>query len=101
MTLVNTVLKRFITLLGQKKISHPKWLTVAKEVIEGFIHLYDIGILHNDIKGNNIILHWPKFNVKIIDFGRATLKSFPSVYNLSSKDKAKYNIQHCYLAFGN
>lgn len=49
-------------------------------VAEGLLHIYNKGVLHNDIKADNVALsdctpackeHTPKFWPTIIDFGKA------------------------------
>ena len=53
---------------------------------------------HNDIKADNIIV-CPCLKPKIIDFGKATLKTEPVVYNLSKEETEKYNCYHRHLAY--
>ena len=55
-------------------------------------------ILHNDIKADNIIV-CPCLKPKIIDFGKATLKTEPVVYNLSKEETEKYICYHRHLAY--
>ena len=63
------------------------------------MHLHDIGVLHNDIKANNVIIqNNMTITVKIIDFGKATLKSTPIVYKLNKDQQEQYNRKHRYLA---
>ena len=71
-----------------KNFTFEQCIVVARQVCEGFIHLHDIGILHNDIKSNNIVVQLlasTSIRVVIIDFGKATMKSSPDVHNLSAK----------------
>ena len=45
---------------------------------------YNLGILHNDIKANNIMLHSDKLkHIKIIDFGKSTMISKPVIKSRS------------------
>ena len=72
---------------------------ISCQLIEGIIFMHKLGILHNDVKGNNLILHYnPTLQLKIIDFGKATLVSNSEYYNLDEKEKKKYNKNHRYLA---
>ena len=88
--------------IGKGQFSQKQCVLIAQQVCEGLVHLHDINILHNDLKSNNVILrpddHWPNFQVKIIDFGKSTLKSSPNIYNLPSEDILVYNVQHRYIA---
>ena len=84
--------------IGNSKLSHVQWVIVARQLIEGIIHLHYISILHNALKGNNVILVPPSQDVKIIDFGKATLLSSPRTYYLDEEQKKVYNSKHRYLA---
>ena len=85
-----------------KNLTHEQCIIVARQVCEGFIHLHDINILHNDIKSNNLVLQLlaspPFIRVVIIDFGKSRLKSSPEVYHLSAEKVEFYNKHHRYLA---
>ena len=41
------------------------------------------GVLHNDIKSDNVIVTAHRNPIKI-DFGKATLKSYPAIYNVAA-----------------
>ena len=59
-------------------------------------------ILHNDIKSNNIILKIVNDQdvfPKICDIGKATHTKKPLKYNLSDKEKLKYNAKYTYIAY--
>ena len=92
--ITNTVYKAMTSDL----ISKYRWVVICYEVMEGLKFLHGLGILHNDLKADNVLLHGLMYNVKIIDFGKCTLSSNPIVYNLSSEDVVKYNLKHGYLA---
>ena len=80
--------------IGKQRLNLVQWIEVAKQVIEGVMHLHDIGILHNDLKSNNVILVPPSHGVKIIDFGKARSTTGPRVYNLTKEQKKVYNTKH-------
>ena len=62
--------------------------------------MHAIGILHNDLKLNNIVLHGKQLELlKVIDFGKVTLITSPVTYNLNSEEKMRYNKYHSYLAY--
>ena len=44
---------------------------ISCQIIEGISYLHQLGLLHNDVKGNNVIIY--RKQVKIIDFGKVTL----------------------------
>ena len=69
---------------------------ISYQIVEGISYLHELGLLHNDIKGNNIIIH--KSQVKIIDFGKVTLVTNPVIYDLDESERKTYNIKHRYLA---
>lgn len=50
------------------------WLSIANQLAQGLREFFHRGILHNDIKPENILVDWttPGYPVKYIDFGRAT-----------------------------
>ena len=86
--------------MGSSKLGKYQWVSVAAQVIEGIQFLHALMILHNDIKSDNVILCGSTLtNVKIIDFGKATLITNPVVYNLSESASARYNEKHTYLAY--
>ena len=55
-------------------------------------------ILHNDIKCDNVVI---AEQVKIIDFGKATIVSSPLIYNIRKGTDASdvYNKRHRHLAY--
>ena len=75
-----------------------RWAVICFEMMEGVKFLHGLGILHNDLKADNVLLYGPMYKVKIIDFGKCTLSSMPIMYNLSIEDTVKYNINHRHLA---
>ena len=57
----------------------PSWLGILKNILEVLSHSHKVGVLHNDIKSNNILLekreqHW---NPVVIDVGKARFISNP------------------------
>ena len=50
------------------------WLDVIRKVAEVLIHIHNTGFVHNDIKGNNVVLDnrdGIKYNHILIDFGKS------------------------------
>ena len=60
------------------------------------MYMHQLGLLHNDIKGNNVIIH--RKQVKIVDFGKVTLIANPQTYDLHESERKLYNVKHRYLA---
>ena len=72
---------------------------VCRSVLEAVIYIHKKGILHNDIKSDNVVV--AQARVVLIDFGKATLIKCPVIYNISpnSKEQNKYNQDHRHLAY--
>ena len=65
-------------LIGQEPISVKKALNIVMQVAEGLKAAHEKGIVHRDLKSDNIMLT-PDGKVKIADFGLAELKGAPSL----------------------
>ena len=67
------------------------WNTIFRLIVEALQHIHDRGFIHNDLKGNNVVLEGTigNFNPVIIDFGNsikaadAKPRQRRTVYNLS------------------
>lgn len=79
-------------------LMHPQpfWVSIIIQFVKALMFLHDIGVLHNDIKSNNVIVK--DDTLKIIDFGKATLKTHTYAYNLTPSQRLLYNKKHRYLA---
>ena len=88
--------------LSSSDVSPPTyWHSLCYQMANAVKFMHSCLILHNDIKGDNVLL---KENdsiciPKITDFGKATHAHNPASYDLSEKDKEKYNLRHRHLAF--
>ena len=76
-------------------------LMYSLDLINALLHMHSLGILHNDLHYNNIMIHPVSRNLKVIDFGKATLKTCPMVYNITpgSEKQDRYNKYHRHLAY--
>lgn len=84
------------------------WINVCSQLTEVVRYLHeDVRCIHNDIKTDNILLTnastvassaSSKFNVFLIDYGKATEKSLGKLYKLSDTEKLLYRSQHPHLA---
>ena len=61
-------LKSFIRRSG--KLDIPKAITIAKEICEGLSEAHRLGVVHRDLKSNNIMID-KEGNARIMDFGIA------------------------------
>ena len=88
------------SMVGSKKIGKLQWISIAKQLIDGMFFLHGLMILHNDIKGDNVIL-CKEFDhkVKKIAFGKCSLISKPVIYSLNEKSAKIYNKYHRQLAY--
>lgn len=79
-----------------KSITNQHWTHIIKELTEAVGYLHTKGILHNDIKEDNVLIDlngtWPI--AKLSDFGKATLISKPIAFNLTEEQQVQY-ATHC------
>lgn len=54
------------------KISVNEVITIASKVLRGLAHAHEVGVIHKDIKGQNILIDENK-DIKITDFGIADI----------------------------
>lgn len=64
---------------GQLDIHKLKF--ICKEVVSAIMHIHGKGILHNGIKGDNVIVAGDR--IVLIDFGKATMIKCPVQYNIT------------------
>jgi len=74
-------LKSFIRRSG--KLDIPKAVSIAKEVCEGLSEAHRLGVVHRDLKSNNIMID-KEGNARIMDFGIARLICPPTLLQLQS-----------------
>ena len=90
------------TLWAYVKDKRPSFSELKRMFIEclnAVLHMHSKKILHNDIKADNFIV--AKDCMKLIDFGKAAVMSFPKVYHIKpgSEQSKQYNIHHRHLAY--
>ena len=79
----------------------PSWLTILRTIIEALDHVHKAGVLHNDLKSNNIVLEKREqlWNPVIIDFGKARFITKPKPFmSLSASAQDKYKILYPHIA---
>ena len=64
-------------------------------ILKGIMFMHRKGVLHNDLKTNNVVLKSTKEGTiaVIVDMGKATLRKHPEVYKLSERQKKQKTIQ--------
>ena len=78
------------------------WLDVIRKVAEALLHVHNAGFVHNDIKGNNVVLdnrNERKYNPILIDFGKSlpvTGLKGPKV--LSAEQQTRYKKEYPHTA---
>ena len=67
------------TICNPPKLSTPDGLNIADDIIRGMKELHDHGLLHNDLKSDNVLLEnrGKRFHGVIIDFGMASTITCP------------------------
>lgn len=74
------------------------WIILCAQLMEVLHYLHeDVGILHNDIKGDNVVLARSlspeedcQYQIVLIDFGKATKVTESKRYHLSDYEKGEY-----------
>ncbi|KAL9951843.1 hypothetical protein ACROYT_G044578 [Oculina patagonica] len=77
------------SLIKKKKLDKPTWLFILKNLVDALDHIHSCGILHNDLKCNNVVLEYrdQQWNPVIIDFGKARFISDPKPVLLMKAEK--------------
>ena len=109
------IVMSYITLSGKPINLHtllyttPEGITLTEvlsfhilvEISKGLQFIHDSGILHNDLKLDNIVLGnsiTKPLRAYIVDFGKACRVSNGKTYTLSPEDKALYQREHTQIA---
>ncbi|XP_033628859.1 serine/threonine-protein kinase ste20-like [Asterias rubens] len=78
------------------------WRSIAMNVVDGIKHMHSEGLLHNDIKMDNILMSYDtpthRWRAYVIDVGVATTTITPRNYVLTSEKKEKYRRFHGHIA---
>lgn len=77
------------------------WLHIITQLIDGLCYLHAKGILHNDIKNDNIVIICSSkglFSPVLVDYGKACLVNEGKRKILSRNEKAKYYKEHYHIA---
>ncbi len=76
--------------------------TNIQNMVDGIQHMHSEGLLHNDIKMDNILMSYDTqkhlWRAYVIDVGVATTTNVPRNYVLTSKEKERYRKFHAHIA---
>ncbi|CAB4008907.1 serine threonine- kinase [Paramuricea clavata] len=76
------------------------WVRICKEAADALDFMHKKGFLHNDLKGDNVLLSNDNNAIHpvIIDFGKCRSITNPKRYSLRAKEQRKYSKYHRHIA---
>ena len=83
------------------KLDKPSWQGILVNISEALGHIHKAGVLHNDLKSNNVVLEkrGEQWNPVVIDFGKARLIANPKpLMSLSSSAQEEYRRSYPHIA---
>ena len=81
-------------------ISVQSWISLCSQLCDAVKFMHVAGLLHNDIKANNVLLKKMNDIIPIlIDVGKVRSRYYPDVYKLSESQKVRYNKKYPHLAY--
>ncbi|XP_068675704.1 probable serine/threonine-protein kinase DDB_G0280461 [Montipora foliosa] len=89
------------TLYKEIKRKKTSWHEILKNVIKALNHMHDAGVIHNDLKSNNVVLEKreKEWNPVVIDFGKARHISNPKrAMDLSIFAQEEYRRSYPHIA---
>ena len=77
-----------------------EWAQIFKETAEALSYLHSKEILHNDIKGDNVIIssRGVGYYAVLIDFGKARKVCDAKCYSLTKQEQERYRQHHWHIA---
>ena len=90
-----------LSAMRKKKMEKPSWLGILKKLIIALDHIHNGGILHNDLKTNNVVLEEleKEWNPVIIDFGKARFALDPKpAMSLAASEQEEYRKRYPHIA---
>lgn len=88
--------------LSKRSISEISvWRDIVRKVAEALRHVHNTGFLHNDLKGNNVVLdnREGNYNPVLIDFGKSLpMNGLKGPKDLSTEQQAKYMKEFPHIA---
>ena len=95
----SVTLRRAVT---KFQLSNEEWKTVVDLVGSALIYIHSKGVLHNDLKGDNVLLETREscYNPVVIDFGKSTLIGGPHEKrrHMSTKEQREYALKYPHVA---
>lgn len=67
-----------------------KWVKVCYMMTQAIVYIHSKGLLHNDVKSNNILLKrcdTETFIPIIVDMSKATMRIAPEIYKLTPRQR--------------
>ena len=80
--------------------SATKWASILYSITDGLQYIHEKGYLHNDLKGNNIIItkQDDNYHPVIIDFGKARKTDEAKLYSLTMSKQLEYKKYYKHIA---
>jgi serine/threonine protein kinase len=77
-----------------------QWLHVIFQLIDAIFHLHQNNVLHNDVKGDNILVvkNAGFYSPIVVDFGKACLISEAKTKKLTREEQTRYRKEHCHIS---
>ncbi|XP_071953871.1 uncharacterized protein [Antedon mediterranea] len=98
-TLESKTISRFLK-SAENGITNVQWLNIVLDVVLGVKFLHKNHLLHNDLKGDNILVVFAdcRWAGRIIDLGQVSSLNHPQEYRLCEEEKARFRKNHTHIA---
>ena len=86
---------------NSKEVGKNKAIKYLSQVATALSYIHRLGYLHNDIKGNNVILgktQSGEVEAHLIDYGKACHQTKGKVYQLTAEECKEYETKHPHIA---
>ena len=75
------------------------YIHIFVEILDAVEYVHGKGYLHNDIKGDNVLLTKDSnFHPVLIDFGKSRKLKYAKMYNLSKEEQKHYEAKYWHIA---
>ena len=97
---ISNPIKKKMTLSLCCEIDVNIWFKIILHIAEGIDHFHQKGIVHRDLKMDNVVLYEQNKNLMpvIIDFGKRDLIKNTRKYSLTKEGKSEYRAKHKHIA---
>ena len=80
-------------------LNNTAWLQIMKKVIDALHHVHGLGIIHRDLKTDNVVFYCSdSLQPVIIDFGKSVYACSAKKFVLSEAKKVEYRQNHKHIA---